>query len=187
MKSRIKILSGISLLGLIFIAGIETNAQGTSKVFEVKNKGWVRAVYSVEEDLTRVEAYNLTIRDSIHNNVVESLRLNVDFQVPGRKVTAPVMVRIEIDSQYRNRRFSDSRLLTIYSGGRKIELTATREVWRSEYEGYVFESVGFLIPYATFRELIKEKNIKMKLDGEEFELPGWMRGELKNVVGMVGS
>jgi hypothetical protein len=83
--------------------------------------------------------------------------------------------------------FIAGRLLTIYSGGRKIELTATRDVWRSEYEGYVFESVGFLIPYATFRELIKEKNIKMKLDGEEFELPGWVRGELKNVVGMVGS
>ena|SRR5262245_11800962 len=31
------------------------------------------------------------------------------------------------------------------------------------------------------------KNIKMTLDGEEFELPGWVRGQLKNVVGMVGS
>jgi len=47
--------------------------------------------------------------------------------------------------------------------------------------------VGFLIPYATFRELIKEKNIKMTLDGEEFDLPGWVKGQLKNVVGMVGS
>jgi hypothetical protein len=56
-----------------------------------------------------------------------------------------------------------------------------------EYEGYVFETVGFLIPYATFRELIKEKNIKMTLNGAEFELPGWVRGQLNNVVGMVGS
>jgi hypothetical protein len=37
------------------------------------------------------------------------------------------------------------------------------------------------------REVIKEKNIKMMLDGEEFELPGWGMVELKNVVGMVGS
>jgi hypothetical protein len=134
-----------------------------------------------------VEAYNLTIRDSIHNNVVESLRLNVDFQVSGRKVTAPEMVRIDIDSTFRKRRFSDGRLLTIYSGGRKIELTATRDLWAREYEGYVFETVNFLIPYAVFKEMTKEKNIKMTLDGEEFELPGWVRGELKNVVGMVGS
>ena len=61
MKSRTKILSGISLLSLIFIAGIETNAQVT------KEKGWVRAVYSAEQDMTVVEANNLTIRDSIHN------------------------------------------------------------------------------------------------------------------------
>jgi hypothetical protein len=31
-----------------------------------------------------------------------------------------------------------------------------------------------------------KSRIKM-LDGEEFELPGWVRGELNNVVGMVGS
>jgi hypothetical protein len=51
----------------------------------------------------------------------------------------------------------------------------------------VFESVDFLIPYAAFREMIKERNIKMTLDGEEFELPVWVMGELKDVVGMVGS
>jgi len=50
----------------------------------------------------------------------------------------------------------------------------------------VFESVGFLIPYAVFKEMIKEKNIKMTLDWEEFELPGWVRGEHKNVVEMIG-
>jgi len=187
MKSRTRILSGIIALSLIFIAGIETNAQGTSKVVELKKKGWVRAVYSAEQDLTVVEANNLTIRDSIHNNIIESLRINVDFQIPGRRVTAPEMVRIIFDSQYRKRRFSDGRLLTVYLGGRKLELTATRDVLRSEYEGYVFESVGFLIPYETFRELIKEKNIKMTLDGAELELPGWIKGQLKNVVGMVGS
>ena len=167
-------------MSLIFITGIDTNAQ------VIKKKGWVRAVYSAEQDLTVVEAYNLTIRDSIHNNFIESLRMNVDFQISGRRVTAPEMVRILFDSQYRKRRFSDDRLLTIYSGGRKVELTATRDVWSREYEGYVFEIVGFLIPYATFRELIKEKNIKMTLNGAEFELPGWVRGELNNVVGMVG-
>jgi hypothetical protein len=187
MKSRIKFLSGISLLSLFFIAGIETNAQGTSKVFELKNKGWVRAVYSVEEDLTRVEAYNLTIRDSIDKDLIESFRINVDFQVPGKRVTAPEIVRITFDYHSRKGMISDGRLLTIYSGWRKIELTATRDVWRSKYEGSVLESVGFLIPYATFRELIKEKNIKMALGSEEFELPGWVRGQLKNVVGMVGS
>jgi hypothetical protein len=181
MKSRTKILSGISLLSLIFIAGIETNAQ------VIKEKGWVTVVYSAEQDMTVVEANNLTIRDSIHNNIIESLRINVDFRVPGRGITAPEMVRVILDSQSRKRRIPDGRLLTIYSGGRKVELTATRDVWRSEYEGYVFESVGFLIPYATFRELIKEKNIKMTLDGEEFELPGWVKGQLKNVRGMVGS
>jgi len=102
-------------------------------------------------------------------------------------VTAPEVVRIFFDSDSTKRRFSDGHLLTINSGGRKIELTAARDVWRSEYEGYVFECVDFLIPYATFRELIKEKNIKVTLDGEEFELPGWVRGQLKNVVGMVRS
>ena len=111
----------------------------------------------------------------------------VDFQVPGKRVTALEMVRITFDYHSRKGRFSGARLLTIYSGDRKIELTATRDVWRSESEGSVLESVGFLIPYATFRELIKEKNIKMALDSEEFELPGWVRGQLKNVVGMVGS
>lgn len=179
MKSRIKILSGISLLSLIFTAGIETNAQ------VIKKKGWVRAVYSAEKDMTVVEAFNLTIRDSIDKDLIESLRINVDFQVSGRSVTAPEMVRILFDSNSRKGRFSDGRLLTIYSCGRKIELTATGDVWRSEREGYVFESVDFLIPYAAFRELIKEKNIKMTLDGKEFELPGWVREELKNVVGMV--
>jgi|SRR5215510_2503621 len=187
MKSRIKILCGIITLGLVFIAALDANSQGASKWVELKKKGWTRAVYSVEEDLTRVEANNLTIRDSIHKNIIESFRINVDFQVPGRKVTAPEMVRIIFDSQYRNRRFSDGRLLTIYSGGRKIELTAARDVWVSEYEGYVFESVGFLIPYAEFKELIKEKNIKMRLDRDEFELPGWIKGQLKNMVGMVGT
>jgi hypothetical protein len=185
MKSRIMILSGISLLGLVFIAAIETNAQGTSKWVELKKKGWVRVLYSAEEDMTEVEAFNLTIRDSIHNDLIESLRINVDFQVPGRRVTAPEMVCILFDSNFRKRRFSDGRLLTIYSAGRKIELAATGDIWRREYEGYVFESVDFLIPYAEFRELIKERNIKMTLDGEEFELPGWIRGQLKNMVGMV--
>ncbi|HEV2663729.1 MAG TPA: hypothetical protein VG324_02400 [Blastocatellia bacterium] len=165
---------------LIFIAATETNAQ------VIKEKGWVRAVYSAERDLTVVEAINLTIRESIHNDMIESFRMNVDFQIPGRRVTAPEIVRILFDSNSRKTRFSDGRPLTIYSGGRKIELTAARGVWRSEREGYVFESVDFLIPYAAFRELIKEKNIKMTLDGEEFELPGWVRGELNNVVGMVG-
>jgi hypothetical protein len=187
MKSRIKILSGIIALGLIFIAGIETNAQGPSKVFELKNKGWVRAVYSAKEDLTRVEAYNLTIWDSIDKDLIESFRINVDFQVPGKRVAAPEMVRITFDYHSRKGRFTGGGLLTIYSGDRKIELTAIRDVWRSEYEGSVLESVSFLIPYATFRELIKEKNLKMALDSEEFELPGWIRGQLKNVVGMVGS
>ncbi len=37
------------------------------------------------------------------------------------------------------------------------------------------------------REVIKERNVKMTLDGEEFELPVWVMGELKNVVGMLGS
>ncbi|MCI0392036.1 MAG: hypothetical protein MOB07_25155 [Acidobacteria bacterium] len=185
MKSRIKILSVISLLSLIFMVALNANAQGVSTTIELKKKGWVRAVHAVEKDTTIVEAYNLTIRDSIHNDLIESLRMNVDFQVPGRRVTAPEMVRILFDSNSRKRRFSDGRLLTIYSGGRKIELTATGDIWRREYEGYVFESVDFLIPYATFKELIKEKNVKMILDGEEFELPGWIRGELKTMVGMV--
>ena len=187
MKARIKILSGISLFCLIFIAALEANAQGTSKWIELKKKGWVRAVYSVDEDMTVVEANNLTIRDSIDKDLIESFRINVDFRVPGRRITAPEMVRVILDSQSRKRRIPDGRLLTIYSGGRNVELTATRDVWSREFEGYVFESAGFLIPYATFRELIKEKNIKMTLNGAEFELPGWVRGQLKNVVGMVGS
>jgi hypothetical protein len=83
MKSRIKILIGIIALGLIFIAGIETNAQGTSKVFELKNKGWVRAVYSAEEDMTRVEAYNLTIRDSIDKDLIESFSCHFPETNPG--------------------------------------------------------------------------------------------------------
>lgn len=51
----------------------------------------------------------------------------------------------------------------------------------------MFESASFLIPYATFRELVKEKNIKMRLAGAEFEAPGRVMGQLKNVVGIVGS
>src|SRR5262245_29290841 len=187
MKSRIKILSGISLFSLIFIAALEANAQGTSKWIELKKKGWVRAIYSVDEDMTVVEANNLTIRDSIDKDLIESFRINVDFRVPGRRITAPEMVRVILDSQSRKRRFSDGRLLTIYSGGRTIELTAARDVLANEYEGYVFESYGFLIPYVVYKEMIKEKNIKMTLGGEEFELPEWVRGELKTVVGMVGS
>jgi hypothetical protein len=35
--------------------------------------------------------------------------------------------------------------------------------------------------------LIKEKGIKMTLNGAEFELPGWVRGGLRNVVGMEGN
>ena len=84
MKSRIKILSGIIPLSLIFIAGIDANAQLIPETRVIKKKGWVRAVYSVEEDLTRVEAYNLTVRDSIDKDLIESLRMNVDFQIPGR-------------------------------------------------------------------------------------------------------
>jgi hypothetical protein len=45
--------------------------------------------------------------------------------------------------------------------------------------------VDFSTPCAEFKELIKEKNIKMTLDSDEFELPGWIRGQLKNMVGMV--
>jgi hypothetical protein len=63
MKSRVKILSGTSLLSLIFIAGVETNARGTSKAVELKKKGWARADYFVEEDLTRVYAFNLATRN----------------------------------------------------------------------------------------------------------------------------
>jgi hypothetical protein len=29
--------------------------------------------------------------------------------------------------------------------------------------------------------------IKMTLDRDEFDLPGWIRGQLKNMVGMVGT
>jgi hypothetical protein len=183
MKSRIKILSGIISLSLIFIAGMEANAQGITKAVELKKKGRVRADYFAEEDLTRVYAFNLAIR----NDERQSLKMNVCLEVPGRIVTAPEMVRIFFDSDSTKRRLSDGRLLTINSGGRKIELTATGDVWRREREGYVFESVDFLIPYAAFREVIKERIIKMTLDGEEFELPVWVMGELKNVVGMVGS
>jgi hypothetical protein len=134
MKSRIKILSGIITLSLIFIPGIETNAQGTSKWIELKKKGWVRVVYLVEEDITRGEAYNLTIR----HNMRESFSMSLDFQIPGREVTAPELCRILFHSNFTKRRFSDRPLLTIHSGGRKIELTATPDVWRSESEGYVF-------------------------------------------------
>jgi hypothetical protein len=35
--------------------------------------------------------------------------------------------------------------------------------------------------------VIKERDVKMTLDGEEFELPVWVMGELNNVVVMVGS
>jgi hypothetical protein len=45
--------------------------------------------------------------------------MNVDFQVPGKRVTA-------------------GRLPTIYWGGMKIELVATRDIWRHEDEGFVF-------------------------------------------------
>ncbi|HEX2489407.1 MAG TPA: hypothetical protein VHR27_08390 [Blastocatellia bacterium] len=69
----------------------------------------------------------------------------------------------------------------------RYKVTATRDVWRSESEGYVFESVDFLIPYATFKELINEKNIKMALDMDEFDLPGWISGQLNNMVEMVGN
>jgi hypothetical protein len=65
------------------------------------------------------------------------------------------MVRIAFGSNSRKGRFSDGRLLTIYSGGSKIELAATQDVWRSEREGKVFESVEFLIAYVEFKELIK--------------------------------
>jgi hypothetical protein len=78
MKSRIKILSGIITLSLVFIAGIEAKAQGTSKWIVLKKKGWVRALYSAEEDKFVVEAYNLTIRDSIDKDLLESFRINVD-------------------------------------------------------------------------------------------------------------
>ena len=69
----------------------------------------------------------------------------------------------------------------------RYKVPATRDVWRSESEGYAFESVEFLIPYATFKELIKEKNIKMTLDRDEFDLPEWIRGQLNNMVEMVGN
>jgi hypothetical protein len=49
MKSRIKILSGIFTLSLIFIPGIETNAQGISKAVELKKNGWVRAAYFLKK------------------------------------------------------------------------------------------------------------------------------------------
>jgi len=91
------------------------------------------------------------------------------------------------DSYSRKRRFSGGCLLTIYFGDRKIELTATRDVWRSKHEGKVLERMEFSIPYAEFKELIKEKNIKMTLDRNEFDLPGWISGQLKNIVGMVGN
>ena len=185
MKLCIKILTRIIALSLILIPGIETSAQEISKWIILKKKGWVRAGYSTEEDMTVVEAFNLTIRDSIDKDLIESFRINVDFRVPGKRVTTPEMVHIAFDYHSRKGRFSSGRLLTIYTGDRKIELTATRDVWRSQYEGSVFESVGFLIPYATFKELIKEKNVKMTLDGEEFELPGWIKGQLKIMVGMV--
>ena len=183
MKSRIKILSGIIALSLIFITGIDTNAQGISKAVELREKGWVSAAYFFEEDLTRVWAFNLAIR----HDVYQSLKMNVDFQVPGRRVIAPEVVRITFDSNSAKRRFSDGRLLTIYSGSNKIELIANRDVWRREHEGDVFESMEFSIPYAAFKELIKEKNIKITLDGDEIELPGWIKGELKNLVGMIKS
>jgi hypothetical protein len=183
MKSRIKILSGIITLSVIFIPGIETNAQGISKAVELKKKGWVRAAYFFEEDLTRVWVFNL----AIHHDVYQSFKINVDFQIPGRKVAAPKVVRITFDSDSAKRRFSDGRLLTIYSGGSKIELTATQDAWRSKREGKVFESVEFLIPYVEFKELIKEKNIKMTLDRDEFDSPGWIRGQLNNMVEMVGN
>jgi hypothetical protein len=176
-------LSGIITLSLIFIPGIETNAQGISKAVELKKKGWVRAAYFFEEDLTRVWVFNLAIR----HDVYKSFKMNVDFQIPGRKVAAPEVVRITFDSDSAKRRFSDGRLLTIYSGGSKIELTATQDVWRSEREGNVFESVEFLIPYVEFKELIKEKNIKMTLDRNEFDLPGWIRGQLNNMMEIVGN
>jgi len=83
MKSRIKILSGIIPLSLIFIAGIEANAQLIPETRVIKKNGWVRAVYSVEEDLTRVEAYNLTIRDSIDKDLIESFRIGEEFDLPG--------------------------------------------------------------------------------------------------------
>jgi hypothetical protein len=136
-----------------------------------------------EEDLTRVWAFNMAIR----HNMRESFSMSVDFQIPGRKVTAPEMGRISFLSNFTKRRFSDRPLLTIHSGGRKIELSAARDVWPSESEGYVFESVDFLIPYATFKEMTKEKNIKMALDRDEFDLPGWISGQLNNLVGMVGN
>jgi hypothetical protein len=101
-------------LSLIFIAGIETNAQGITKAFELKKKGRVRADYFVEEDLTRVYAFNLAIR----NDEYQSLKMNVCLEVPGGIVAAPEMVRIFFDSDSTKRRFSDGRLLTINSGGR---------------------------------------------------------------------
>ena len=123
-------LSGIITLSLIFIPGIETNTQGISKAVELKKKGWVRAAYFFEEDLTRVWAFNMAIR----HNMRESFRMSVDFQIPEKKVTTPEMGRISFHSNFKKRRFSDRPLLTIHSGGRKIELTAARDVWRSESE-----------------------------------------------------
>jgi hypothetical protein len=110
-------LSGIITLSLIFIPGIETNAQGISKAVELKKKGWVRTAYFFEEDLTRVWAFNMAIR----HNMRESFSMSVDFQIPGRKVTAPEMGRISLHSNFRKRRFSDRPLLTIHSGRRKRE------------------------------------------------------------------
>jgi hypothetical protein len=97
------------------------------------------------------------------------------------------MVRITFGSNSRKGRFSGGRRLTIYSSDRKIELIATQDVWRGEREGNVFERVEFLIPYVEFKELINEKNIKMALDRDEFDLPGWIRGQLNNMVEMVGN
>lgn len=128
MKSRIKILGGIIALSLVFIARIEAKTQGAPKWIVLKKKGWVRALYFAEKDKSVEEAFNLTISDSIDKGIIDSLMINVDFQVSGKRLTPPYMVHITVDSQSRKRRFFDGRLLTIYLGGSKIELTATRNV-----------------------------------------------------------
>jgi len=97
MKSYIKTLSGISLLSLVFIAELSSNAKGAPTEIELKKKGWAHAVYVVEENTIVVYAFNLSIR----------------------------------------------------------------------------------------KELVRGENINMLLGAEEFKLPEWIRGELRNVVRMV--
>ncbi|HEV2913670.1 MAG TPA: hypothetical protein VGX92_10350 [Pyrinomonadaceae bacterium] len=138
----------------------------------IKTVGKAEVYYFKSANKTAVKT-NLPIYDRKTDGKLDTLGLQVRFEVNGEKVIAPGLVLLEFITQTFEPKFatSEGRYLTILVDDREIGAGEMRVVNTTKWpQGNHTEWVGTAITFDTFKRIAKAGKVMMRLGKIEIEL-----------------